>query len=278
MSQGVALSVLDDLNAVAPLTDRGEGRFELEIPAGWQQGRGTFGGLTLGLLARAVECLEPPAERPLRSLNATIGGALKPGRAEIAVTARRRGRALSTWAAALIQGGVVVAEALTIHGASRPNSPLGGALRRPDEAVDGWRELPVAPLNGAIGPDFVRHFEFRNLGAAPFQGLHEALTAGFVRPRTSSRRHDTAELIALSDAWWPAPLCAVTAPTPMATVGFQWARYADPSDLVGPDREAPLYHEGRVLAAEDGYFTEERVLFDVRGRLVCLNHQTMAVG
>ncbi|MBL8944920.1 MAG: thioesterase family protein, partial [Myxococcales bacterium] len=35
--------------------DLGSGAFALDVPAGWGQARGTFGGLVLGALLRAIE-------------------------------------------------------------------------------------------------------------------------------------------------------------------------------------------------------------------------------
>ena len=43
------------LEQASSVTDRGGGRFVGEIPDGWQQGRGAFGGLVLATLLRAIE-------------------------------------------------------------------------------------------------------------------------------------------------------------------------------------------------------------------------------
>lgn len=267
---------LVDLGAVAPLESIESGPtgglFSTVVPDGWQQGRGAFGGLTIGLMARAVERLESPTERPLRSVNATLGGALRPGPAQLKVTEQRRGRALSTWSVTVIQEGTVVASALTVHGLSRSAIELPSTLVAPAEVAHDWNALPVSPVEPPFAPNFARFFEFRNTGPAPFMRASHARTAGWIRPRVEHRLHDTAELIALSDAWWPSIFSAMDAMTPMATVSFQWSRHATSAG------DAPLYHEGRVLGAGDGFFSEERVLFSADGRLVALNHQTMAMG
>jgi hypothetical protein len=60
----------------------------------------------------------------------------------------------------------------------------------------------------------------------------------------------------------------------MATISFT-------ADIVGStdglDPEAPLFHEARVLATRDGYSTELRTLWGEDGRLLALNHQTLAI-
>jgi acyl-CoA thioesterase len=46
------LTPFDRATAIRTLSS---GIFEGEVPDGWQQGRGAFGGLVFGLLARAME-------------------------------------------------------------------------------------------------------------------------------------------------------------------------------------------------------------------------------
>jgi hypothetical protein len=132
--------------------------------------------------------------------------------------------------------------------------------------------VPVLELPTAAVPPFTRHLEFRNTGALPATGAATPTAAGWIRPRVRRRTHDTFELVCLTDAWWPAALASERGPLHTATVSFQWSRYATPAG------DAPLYHEGRVLAAGDGFFSEERALFTADGELVALNHQTFAVG
>jgi hypothetical protein len=261
---------LVDLGAALPLNPGGDGVFDLEVPTGWQQGRGAFGGLVVGTLARGMESLEPPTERPIRTLDATLGGPLRPGAAELRVALRRRGQAMTTLAAQILQGGTVVAEAMAICGLARPGSVARGLLLPPTPTP--WAEVPVVEVGPPLAPDFARHFEFRNLGAAPFTGGQAGgMAAGWIRPRVETRRHDTLELVSITDAWWPAALAAESMPRPMSTVAFHWSCYGTPTD------DAPLYHEGRVLASDEGFFTEERILWDADGKLIAVNHQTFAV-
>lgn len=261
---------LSDLGAALPLVPRGDGVFDLVVPTGWRQGRGAFGGLVVGTLARAMETLEAPTERPIRTLDATLGGPLRPGPAELHVALRRRGQAMTTLAARITQDAVVVAEAMAVCGLARPGAVARGLLLPP--APKPWADVPVVEVGPPLAPDFARHFEFRNLGAAPFSGGQAgSVAAGWIRPRVETRRHDTLELVAITDAWWPAALAAESGPRPMSTVAFHWSCYATPT---GDD---PLYHEGRVLASDEGFFTEERILWDAHGALVVVNHQTFAV-
>src|SRR5437879_5846273 len=91
----------DELTAV----ERGgpAGVFRFDVPEGWQQGRGAFGGLVVAALARALEAFEPAPDRPLRTLNAELCGPALPGPSEIRVEAIRRGSGVTTLAARLVQ-------------------------------------------------------------------------------------------------------------------------------------------------------------------------------
>ena len=90
---------LHDLTTPVP---DGIGTFTLDVPDGWQQGRGAFGGLVLGALARASIMSEPDVSRTLRSLTGELPGAVPVGRSTIAVETLRRGSGASTLHARLV--------------------------------------------------------------------------------------------------------------------------------------------------------------------------------
>ena len=81
-------------------TRRDERRFDLEVQPGWAQGRGTFGGLVLAALVRAMQQCEPESERSLRSVTGELVGPVVPGACEITVELLRRGNAASSRALA----------------------------------------------------------------------------------------------------------------------------------------------------------------------------------
>ena len=45
---------MDDLRAASTLVPLGGDRFAWDVPDGWQQGKGAFGGLVIATLARAI--------------------------------------------------------------------------------------------------------------------------------------------------------------------------------------------------------------------------------
>lgn len=272
--------MMDDL-----LTPRrvGADRFTVEIPAGWRQGRGAFGGLVLGMLTRAMEASmgkpEPgpgeeaaAPERALRSLTGTLCGPALVGPAEIAVEILRAGTGVTTAAARLVQKGEVLAHTVGVLGRARDRALDRTAIDAPNAPP--WRDVePLPELPGAA--EFARFFEFRNTGPLPFSGAREALASGWIRrvgPRASL---DAAWLIACADAWWPALFAVVKAPRPMATIAFTFEPLASRESL--GETDAPLFHRARLLSARDGYAVELRELWSEDGRLLATNHQTFVL-
>jgi acyl-CoA thioesterase len=266
----------------------GDGAFEGEVPDGWQQGRGAFGGLVLGLLVRGVLAEEAAAEaqpgddaapsslrspRSLRSMTAEIMGPVQPGPVRIAVEGLRRGSGVSTVRAQLVQDGGVLAHAVVVLGKARAQDAS-------------WQEtvMPVAPpgqdLTSLLGsqpfaPRFAKNFVFRNTGPLPYCGGSEARTAGWIAPRAPARRRDAAFMTALIDAWWPACFSILKVPRPVATLTFMLELFGEPP--ADEDPTAPLYFCGRAPVACEGYSSEERQLFSAGGRLLALNHQVMTL-
>ena len=90
-----------------------------DVPEGWRQGRGAFGGLTLATLARAASQHEAAADRALRTITAEIPSAVMVGPATITVTPLRAGSGLTTLAAHAEQNGELVAHAVLSFGKTR---------------------------------------------------------------------------------------------------------------------------------------------------------------
>jgi acyl-CoA thioesterase len=249
------------------------GALTADIPDGWQQGRGTFGGLVLALLTRAAETAIDDPERTLRSLAGEIVGPVQPGPAALAVEVLRAGTNVTTVAARLRQGDEVLAHAVGAFGKDRGTFTAAPTL--PPPSPPPWRSLAVAPIVPPTAPVFARHVEFRLAGALPFSGAPvSAETGGWVRFRRPGRARDAAWLVAMIDTWWPAMLPAETAPRPVATLTFAFARIGDAAGL---DPDAPLYYRARVLAGAGGYAVEARELWGEDGRLLALNQQTIVV-
>ena len=262
----------DDFALATRVVPAAEGRYQITVPDGWQQGRGAFGGLVLGALARAMLHAEPEAARVLRALTGEIVGPVPPGAAEITVKTLRRGNAVSTWEAWLTQGAEVLARASAVLGRARTADRDGTELTPPAMGAP-WSEVPVVPIGPPMGPHFARMYEYRPTDAGPFRGADRSEAAGWVRLRQPTAL-GAPEIIGLMDAYWPASFARETAPRPMATVAFTLELLADPSAL---DVTEPLFYRASAVAAQQGFVVEFRELWTARAELVALNQQTFVI-
>src|SRR5512140_3761693 len=80
------------------------GRWRVEFPDSWQQGRGAFGGLVLAAIIRSIEAELADPARALRTLTAEFCGPARPEPAELAVEVLREGSAVTTVDCRLTQG------------------------------------------------------------------------------------------------------------------------------------------------------------------------------
>lgn len=274
------MSAVSNLEAASMLTRAGGdgAQFALDLPEGWAQGRGVYGGLVVGALIQAIEQHTADPARKVRSVTAQLPGPATPGTSSIDVALLRRGSAVSTVRAQLAQGGEVKAHAVAVLAADRKaGGPAWQDLVVPESPP--WRSVPVLPISAAPAggrfapPEFTQHFEFRVVEGIPMTGA-AARTIGWIRPHQAVARRDAAYAAALADVWWPAAMVRMTRPRPIATIVFTL-------DLVagfdGLDPDAPLLYRGTAPVAADGYFLETRELWGEDGRLIAVNQQTFVV-
>jgi acyl-CoA thioesterase len=262
--------------------------FRLDVPPGWRQGRGAFGGLSIAAAVRAIEARVADPRRKVRSVTAELTAPVEAGPAELAVEVLRGGSSVTVARAALRQAGETRAHAVAVLAAARP-AARGIAWRElePPRAPP-WREVPPAPVAEPTAPEptapeptapdlsaheFARHFEYRIVEGLPTAG-GAARCVGWIRPRAPGPLRDAGHVAALADAWYPAFLVRAGAMRPIATIAYTLDLLAD---LDGLDPEAPLLYRGTVPVCGDGYFLETRELWGEDGRLVAINQQTFAI-
>jgi acyl-CoA thioesterase len=253
------------------------GRFSIDVPDGWQQGRGLFGGLVLAYLARAAEATAADPARVLRSLGAQIVRPVQLGPAEIAVETLRAGSSLTALTARMVQAGEVVAHASVTLARSRPTYAAPPSIAPPDPPS--WRAAALTPQPRTVplAPVFTQHLELWPTSPLPFTGADPGdaqATAGWVRLRRPGRARDAAFIIAHVDSYWPGFLAAARGPRQAVTLTFSLETM---SSLEGLDPDAPLYYRARMLGGRDGYAVEAREVWGEDGRLIALNQQVLAV-
>jgi acyl-CoA thioesterase len=242
----------------------------LIVHDGWRQGRGAFGGLTVGAAIRAIEAHVADPRRVVRSVTAELPGPTLPGTATFHVDVLRSGSSVTVARANLRQGDATTTHAVAVLAAPRTadDVPTWNELAPPSSPD--WRSIQPFPMERGSWPEFAQHFEYRHVAGIPYAG-GAPVTIGWVRARDPGAPRDTAYVAAMIDAWWPASLVRARAMRPIATIAFTL-------ELVGDVRgDAPLLYRGTVAVAGDGYFLETRELWSDDGRLIALNHQTFAV-
>ena len=260
---------LSDLCTPTPTT---AGRYSVDVPIGWRQGRGAYGGLLMGSLVRAIEHAIGDPARTVRSVTAELPGPVLAGDAEIAVDILRTGKSLSTARAALSQGGEVKTHAVGVLAATRSGSgPLAWQdIVRPD--VPAWSTIAPLPTEPGLWPEFAHNFEYRVIEGLPASGSTQCL--GWLRPRLHGGLRDVGHIASLIDAWWPVALCRLPTVRPMATIVYSLDIVAG---IAGLDPEAPMLYRATSPVLADGYCLETRELWGEDGRLIAVNHQTFAI-
>jgi hypothetical protein len=243
----------------------GDHLFRAQIPDGWQQGRGAFGGLVLAVLERAMESDE--RDRSLRSFMGELCGPVLPGPAEVRVRVLRRGNNQSNLAAELTAPGSpeVLAAATAVFSTPRTAHHHAGFLAPPPPGD--WRALTPFPVRPPLGPPFAAHYLYRDAGS------NVSAVQGWIQEASPPDRLDAASLIGLLDAWYPTLFQLETISRPCATISFTAELLADPSAL---PVDQPLRYRAQMAGMSDGFFVELRELWQ-GARPVAFNQQTFAI-
>lgn len=252
-------------------TRHGDG-YRLDVPSGWRQGRGAYGGFVVASLVRAIEDAVGDPARVVRSVTAELPAPVAAGDAELRVEILRAGNNVTTARADLRQDGEIRAHAVAILAAPRPSaSNIGWQQLTPPE-VPHWKTLAPIPASPMF-PEFAQHFEYRLVEGVPTTGAPPR-ALGWIRSRLPVGKSDAAYLAAMADTWFPSTLVHLTQMRPMATIAFTLELVGAPIAL--PD-EIPLLYRANAPVLVDGYSLETRELWTEDGRLLARNHQTFAV-
>lgn len=276
---------IDIPDLIRPRPTADPARFVLDVPDGFQQGRGAWGGLATGAMTAAALLVDPRPGLVVRALSAQLVAPVLVGQVSLAVEELRRGSATNTVAVRVRdESGDLLAHGVVVLGKARrgPGMPDGAewlGVTPPDALAAGPDGVPVIPVGPPMAPDFTAHLEFRPVRGLPYSGVQDDLTEGWIRPRGPQGRADAALVAALADAWWVSVIVAMDRPRPAATLGFTLDLPGDPTALprTADGGLEPLFHRGRSVAARDGFTVEVRELWTRDGQLVSWNTQTVAI-
>ena len=238
----------------------GDGRYRVNFDKRWWIVRGPNGGIVAAKLVRAMEAELGMPERRLRSITVHYPAAPPEGEAEVEVTVERSGRSMSTVSARMTAGDRLLALAL-------------GAFSTEYDGIVDYDDSPmpdVTPPDPMPEPNDDAPMPFiRNWRMAPALGEHgKAVTGGWMAPR-EERELDAALVVALADAWVPAPFVVTNgrpfaAPTIDLTVHIRAAL---------PRPAAPVLGAFRSKLARDGFFEEDGRLWAADGTLLAHSRQ-----
>lgn len=253
------------------------------VPEGWRNGRGVWGGLVSGQVVTAASHGVPPEWAP-RSLTIAMMAPVPAGPVRCDVTDLKRGSAVKVRRVTLTSmAGEELTAATVVFGAPRvPTSASQFTAGAPAVAPqEGITRVPIGP---PLAPEFVGQLSFRPSVGFPYSAAEGRFTAGWIGPVPGlSDPLSPAVIAAYADAWWVACLAALDGsaltdgPPPVATVDFSLSFPQDPPPGAVVD-ERGLWHVGEIVAGEGGYITEVRRLYDATGRLLALNNQVVAIG
>lgn len=283
------MTAFDQALALARI-DGSDDSFRWQVPAGWEQGRGAWGGLVVGAAVKAVrdaqdaraqgedargEDAQGEHERTVRTVSVHMMGPVPAGSAIIDVVPARIGSSMSTWSATVRdESGSALAEAMVISGRARADDlvHLATAGLATAPTAPSWHDCPVIPIQPPLGPAFAAHLEFRPIVGIPMSA-GSATVLGWIRLPDQGAWSDI-EALSLADAYWPSMYPTLPGPRPMATVSFSAHLLADPKCLAPAE---PLLYEASLTTAHEGFTTETRRLWSADGRLVVENLQSIVV-
>jgi Thioesterase-like superfamily len=253
-----------------------DGQFSWQVPDGWQQGRGAWGGLVAGACVDAVQKCESDPERIVRSISLTMFGPVPVGTNTLVVTDLRLGKSLSTRAVNIADGSGQSCATATVVTAKATSADLAPRMAHwstvTSPSLPRWQDVDVVPKGIPGLPRFMDHLEFRIVDGVPLTS-GKAACAGFVR-FPDQGAWDVAQLIAIVDAWFPTSLVAFDAPRMIATVAFTAHLTVDPDTLPAGE---PLAFTSHLTTAFDGHTCEIRRLWTPDGRIAVENHQSIVV-
>jgi len=268
---------------ISQLLQQSEQNNQMIIPAGWGQGRATFGGLIASLLyshlaAKLAEKLdekiaEKSRDRELRSATISFISAVTPGEVSFDTEFFRSGKSVTQASARLVQGGEVKALLLASFGSARESAIHVAPHRSPEFKRPDL--VPQLPFIAGVMPEFLQQTDIRwSEGGALFSGATEPDFRGWMRWKDSFPVMSVAHLIGLIDTWPPSVFPMMKVPAPGSTLCWTIELLAH-SFL--QSSENFWQYQVKTDYAESGYVHAEAHIWDDTGRLVAISRQTSTV-
>ncbi|MFC6440932.1 acyl-CoA thioesterase II [Bowmanella sp. JS7-9] len=246
---------------------------ELILPKDWTQGRTAFGGISAAMVYQAMrEQVEPT--RFLRSLTINFVGPLEPEVPfSIETELLREGKNAIQMTARAMQNGKVAVLGVALFAGERQSKISVPAIYSHNMALP--KKAKFIPQIPKVTPKFLKHMDLAvEEGQMPFTGSKHAHLHGWMRFTKAPAQISDAHIIALADAWPPAPLQMLRWPAPASSMSWN-LEFVHPHRPIAP--ESWLAYQVQTVQAADGYAHTEAQLWDPDGELIALSRQVAGI-
>ncbi len=260
------------MNSFAELCDafvsEEDGKFSMDAPENWAQGRTLYGGLSAAL-CQLVSASVAETDQPMKSaLLCFVGPAAGhlTGKADVL----RRGRSTVVTDAILTTEKGVGTRAVFVYGADRESRLQTSLLNMP--SVPSPEESENFFRKG--GPAFASNFEVRIVGGfAPVSGADRGEMLVWCRHKTPVGSDQAAALLALADVLPPASFTMFKEPAPISTI--TWSVEFLQSDVDVSDNW--FLFQSTAEHTQNGYSSQAMYLWDQSGRPVLAARQNVTI-
>tara|TARA_R110002167_G_scaffold32146_1_gene104839 strand:+ start:1442 stop:2230 length:789 start_codon:yes stop_codon:yes gene_type:complete len=249
-----------------------KGSASIQISEEWAQGRSIFGGFVAAVVYQAM-LKELDDARPVRSLQISFVGPVLIGHAlELTTEVLRKGKSVTQILGRGIQNGQTQITIVASFGHARKSIlKVNEPVSKFDETPESIKAMPFMP--GAT-PNFTRFFDFRYCTQFPFTGSSDQSLKGFVRFKDETVEIGNAELIALVDAWPPAPLSMLTTMSPASSLNWT-------IDFIKPlpNLSAGEFcqYQADIVHVEGGYGVTRAKVWNSSGELIAISQQAVTI-
>jgi len=254
---------------IASLRRDASGLWHTHIPAGWLQGRTTYGGLSAALCHEAGKPLG--RDMPLRSAQIAFVG---PAGGDVTLKAEtlRAGKSSTFVGVDLIGEKGLATRATFVFGAARPEGKtMTSGLIAPDVAAPNLSNQ-LFPDN--VGPVFLSNFDVEMIsGGVPMSGSDNPENLYWMRHRDRAAIADVTALLALGDA--PPPVGMSFYTEPLRVSSMNWSIDVLSQTFETDDNWWLSRAEAQTLG--DGYSAQSMTLWNRHGKPVLASRQTIAV-
>jgi acyl-CoA thioesterase len=239
------------------------------ISEDWLQGRSAFGGLQAALAVQVMRELVP-AEMPLRSLQVAFIAPVPASTVRMDAKILRQGKNVTQVEARLMDGDATACLVIGVFGAPR-TSTLQVLPTQP--AVEVTAKPHVLRYVPDLLPQFTQHFEACWLqGDIPFTGSKRTTQVIEIALKDEGVA-DEAQVIAFADFIPPVALSMLSQPAPGSSLTWMLELFAE-------SRGLPLSGwriDAQLQAAQDGYTSQQVMLWGPKGEPIALSRQSMVV-